>query len=382
MPADVRRHVFATGPERPIAADHDFCSDFPLAPVGVGECHRGVVGVEVVQCSVGDLVVDLLAGRGPRVDQVLLHLGLPVDPDRAAGQVDEVDVVALVGPLQVDTAVPVALALQPLAQPATPEQVDRGLLEDAGADPGGDVLLRAGLQHDRLDAVRGEQVREEHSGGAGSDDRHLGAQVGSAMVHSSVRTLLVLRAASTGWNSQYRAADATWPPPGARRRASACSRLRLDTTKPSEATTSSWRRIGHCDRAGAETHLLDRCGVVVAQHLCQLAAQLSRLGDGVRRDPEQLGQHPRAARRRARGQAAPCRLRWRASAAANRRCSRSAPTRDRAAGRDRAPRGRLGRRGARWRGWRRTGHADTATQSRPARPAPARAARGPTGAAR
>ena len=169
--------MFATRPERPVTTDDDFRSDHTLAPVGVGECHAGAVGLDVVQCGVGDLVVDLLAGCGPCLDQVLLHLRLSVHPHRPAGQVDEVDVVAMAGPLQVDAAVSVTFAVQTLAQPAAPQQVDRGLFENARPDPGRDVLLGAGLQHHRLDAVRGEQVREEHSGGTRSDDRHLGPQV-------------------------------------------------------------------------------------------------------------------------------------------------------------------------------------------------------------
>ena len=135
-----------------------------------------MVGLDVVQRGVGDLVVNLLAGRGPSVDQILLHLGLPVDPHRAAGQFDEVDVVALVGPLQIDAAVPVSLALHPLAQSARPEQIDGGLLEDAGANPRRDILLRPDFQHYRLDAVGGQQVREKHSGGARADDRDLSLQ--------------------------------------------------------------------------------------------------------------------------------------------------------------------------------------------------------------
>ena len=66
--------------------------------------------------------------------------------------------VPLAWPLQVDAAVPVTLTLEAIPQPALLEQVDRRLLEDAGADPGGDVVLGAGLDHDGLDAFGGEQV--------------------------------------------------------------------------------------------------------------------------------------------------------------------------------------------------------------------------------
>jgi hypothetical protein len=135
--------------EGTVAADHHVRVD-PLLDSGrVGEGHRRTVGLEVVQRGVRDLRVDLLAMSVGRGDQVLLHLGLPVDPHRAADQVDEVEVVPLalplIGPLQVDAVVLVALAVEPLAEPGRAQQVDSRLLEDAGADPRSDVLLRARL---------------------------------------------------------------------------------------------------------------------------------------------------------------------------------------------------------------------------------------------
>ena len=95
--------------------------------------------------------------------------------------------------------------------------------------------------------------------------------------HSSVRTLFVLRAASTGWNSQYRAADAT------RRHLERWDELRFLPLETGYDQAKRGHHIvvapdWHCNQAGAETHLFDRCGVLVTQHLCQLAAQLSPAG--------------------------------------------------------------------------------------------------------
>ena len=71
----------------------------------------------------------------------------------------------------------VALAVQPLAQPGRAQQVDGRLLQDARPDPARDVLLRAGLHDHRLHPLGGQQVREQHAGRPGADDRDLGAQV-------------------------------------------------------------------------------------------------------------------------------------------------------------------------------------------------------------
>ena len=59
--------------------------------------------------------------------------------------------------------------------PACVEQVDRALLEHAGADALLDVLAAAGLQHDRLDALGLQQLREHQSRRPGADDPDLRA---------------------------------------------------------------------------------------------------------------------------------------------------------------------------------------------------------------
>ena len=128
------RYGAARRPERAVTADHDVGAQPDLFPVP-GERDRGLVGLEVVQSGVRDLVVHDLSALAGRRDQVLLHLRLPVDPHRAPGQVDEVDVVPLARPLQVDAAVLVALTLEPTGQPDLAQQVHRRLLEDAGPDP-------------------------------------------------------------------------------------------------------------------------------------------------------------------------------------------------------------------------------------------------------
>ena len=56
------------------------------------------------------------------------------------------------GPLQVDAVVAQALAVQPLPHAGLGQQVDRALLEDAGADAGLDVVARPVLEDHRVDA--------------------------------------------------------------------------------------------------------------------------------------------------------------------------------------------------------------------------------------
>jgi hypothetical protein len=63
-----------------------------------------------------------------------------------------------------------SLALEPLTDAHLDQQVDGALLEHAGAHPVLDVLARAVLEHDGLDALELEQLPEHQAGGPGPDD--------------------------------------------------------------------------------------------------------------------------------------------------------------------------------------------------------------------
>ena len=97
--------------------------------------------------------------REPRLDQILDDLGLPVDEDARAHQLAERHVVPLSVELEVDAAVHDPLAVHPLADAGVAQKLGGGLLEHAGPDPVLDVLARARLENDRLDALAGEQLR-------------------------------------------------------------------------------------------------------------------------------------------------------------------------------------------------------------------------------
>ena len=71
---------------------------------------------------------------------------LPVDRDGAADELLEVDVVALPLELQVDAVVGEAALAQPGVEPELGEDVDRPLLEHAGADAAEHVLARRALE--------------------------------------------------------------------------------------------------------------------------------------------------------------------------------------------------------------------------------------------
>src|SRR4051794_17017088 len=143
-----------------------------LARVLVGDVRLAVV--EVVDADVGDLEVQRQPRAEPRGDQVLDALGLPVDDDAApAGQLAERDVVPLAVELHVDAVVHDPLAMQPVADAGAVEEVDRALLEDAGADARFDVVAATVLEDDSVDARDVQQLPEREPGRAGADDRDL-----------------------------------------------------------------------------------------------------------------------------------------------------------------------------------------------------------------
>ena len=156
------------------AGDHVALED-ALHPAGVGEGDLRPGGLDVVDRRARDVEEQRPVGE-PGRDEVLDHLGLPVDHHRSTGQRGEADPVPFPGHLQVDAVVDQTLPVHPIADTRRAEQVDRLLLEDAGPDPGLDVLAGAVLDDDAVDAGVGQQAREEEAGGACADDPDLGAE--------------------------------------------------------------------------------------------------------------------------------------------------------------------------------------------------------------
>ena len=86
--------------------------------------------------------------------EILDDLGLAVDRYRAAG------VSSVIGTWcerpskpQVDAAMHEGLAVQSLTDPGFAQDLGRALVEQAGPDPGLNVLTAPGLEHDRIDTV-------------------------------------------------------------------------------------------------------------------------------------------------------------------------------------------------------------------------------------
>src|SRR5262245_44207226 len=94
-----------------------------------------------MHADVLDIEEDPPARGEPGVDEILDDLLLTVDGDHpAARKIGKVDAVAAPGEAQLDTSMNEPLSAHPFAGAAFVEQVDRALLEHAGANPMLDVF--------------------------------------------------------------------------------------------------------------------------------------------------------------------------------------------------------------------------------------------------
>ena len=123
-----------------------------LAAVAVVDARP--VGVDPLEGHVVHLEQQRAAGVESRGDQVLDHLLLSVDRDRPPrDELLEGDPVPATVEAQLDPVVDHALAAKAIRKTQLREQVDRALLEHAGANPVLDVVAAAVLEHDRVDAL-------------------------------------------------------------------------------------------------------------------------------------------------------------------------------------------------------------------------------------
>jgi len=114
---------------------------------------------EVMHADAFNLEQDLAASGDAGIGQIFDDLVLGVDGDSfSTGQVFEIDTMAVAMEAQLDSIVNQALTLHPLAHAHFHEQVNRALLQHAGADSFLNVLPAAVLDHDRVNSLQMEKM--------------------------------------------------------------------------------------------------------------------------------------------------------------------------------------------------------------------------------
>jgi hypothetical protein len=140
--------------------------------------HRRLAAVEVVQAHVRCLVDRGRPCARAGFHQVARQFGLAVGGDHlAAGEAVHVDGVPR-PEHQLDAVVDDAFAVTRSADAGFAQQVHGDLLQDAGADAAQHVVAALALDDDVVDAGLVQQLAEQQAGGAGADDRDLGAHGG------------------------------------------------------------------------------------------------------------------------------------------------------------------------------------------------------------
>jgi hypothetical protein len=91
-----------------------------------------------------------------------------------AGELAQVDAVPGSLELELEPVVAQPLLVQASCDAQLGQQLDRPVLEDAGAHTALDVLAAPRLEHDGVDALQVKELRQHEAGGACAHDRDLG----------------------------------------------------------------------------------------------------------------------------------------------------------------------------------------------------------------
>jgi hypothetical protein len=117
---------------------------------------------------------DLSTRVEPGGYEILHDLVLAVHRDRPpAGELVHIDAVALPAETQFDPVVDHPFLLHPITDTRVGQHVNRVLLEHARPDSVFDVVAAAVLEHDRLDALKVQEVREHQPRGSCPHDPNL-----------------------------------------------------------------------------------------------------------------------------------------------------------------------------------------------------------------
>ena len=333
----------------PIRPDEEVAADLVGPPVHLREQHSRVSGLDVHDRHVSYSEADVPALAGVRVGQVLEDLGLRVEPAGRVCERPEVDPVPGSSERQVD-----ALVLGPRRTRST-RRSRRGAARcpAPGCPPGGSPRSRDGTGSRR----RRTRSRRLPAGGSASGRRDRRRRCrprswsgcGSQATESRPVPRRRPSEPSAEWNQPRSTRLATRARPTPRAATSSAATCfarpfrRLGTTMPSAATTLA-RHGSARPPSTPQAHLLDGGGVAVGGR-GRAASATCRLGDRVRRDAAQVGEHGRLHRRGCVGEqdlsTVAC------IGVASRCCWPPALRRCRPAGRGRAPRSGRARRGGR-----------------------------------
>ena len=136
----------------------------------------GPVRRQIVQLDIAGLFDDLATGGVARRVKVFGQRGLAVGHHDLAGEfhgVDEEPIAPFPGDRR--TMMRMSVAVHACTEADLAQQFDASVFQHAGANPLQHIGAALPLDHDAVDAVAIENMRQQHAGRAAADDRYLRA---------------------------------------------------------------------------------------------------------------------------------------------------------------------------------------------------------------
>ena len=133
----------------------------------------GPIALDIAKDDIGRLPDDRAVAGKARGDEVAGDFGLAVDRDGLSRQLPEIDAKAPAVHGDLDAVMHQPVTMQPLGDPRPFQQVDRSLLQDAGADARFDIVARACFQDHAVDSLHLQQAGQQEPCRTGADDADL-----------------------------------------------------------------------------------------------------------------------------------------------------------------------------------------------------------------
>src|SRR5882672_2466653 len=166
------RDTLAAHAVKAVAAGDELAGDL-LITSALAIADARLVRIEVVDAGLVAFEAQLAAALEARVDQVLGHLGLPVDRHRSARVLPDVDTGTPAVECDLKAVVDEARAIETRADAGLLQEIDRTLFQHPCADAALHVLSAALLDDDVVDAALTQELRQQQARGPRADDADL-----------------------------------------------------------------------------------------------------------------------------------------------------------------------------------------------------------------
>ena len=191
----IGRHALPADAVEAVTAGDEVAVDV-VGNAAAGERHARPVRVDAFDRDLLRLVEHRATRGSARIAQIARDLRLAIDGHRMAAQRLQVEALDPAAEGELHAVVDQALAVQARADAGGVEQLHGAALEQPGTDPRLDVVAGPALEHDGVDAMAVQQLREQQARGARADDGDLRLEHDSSACAATTRRRAGLRTVS------------------------------------------------------------------------------------------------------------------------------------------------------------------------------------------